>query len=171
MERRYNRRSINLGERFKTNNNGELQVIGWLDGGLYQVRFLSTGYITKARGCKIKLGKVKDRLLPKVYNVGFLGNGEYSCKNESTLYSRWKHMLARCYSGKYPHYEECTVCDRWLNFQNFVKDAKNLPNYSDNLSGLDLDKDSIVVGNKIYSPATCQFLTRAENFKLALDRW
>ncbi|XGI80679.1 hypothetical protein ACED16_02605 [Enterobacter hormaechei] len=171
MERRDNRRSINLGERFKTNNNGELQVIGWCEGGKYLVRFLSTGFTTIVKSDKIRLGIVKDKLRPRVYGVGYIGNGIYSSKNEPILYLRWKKMLARCYSNSYPHYVGCTVCDRWLDFQNFVSDAKNLPNYSDDLNGMDLDKDSIVVGNRIYSPATCQFLTRAENFRYALNRW
>lgn len=169
-QRRDARRVLNLGERFKTNNSGELQIIGLLDDAYYQVRFISTGYVTKATVDKIKLGKVKDKLLPRVYGVGYIGDGFYSCKNETVLYHRWKKMLARCYSKSFPDYIDCSVCERWLNFQNFVNDAKNLPGYTKDLSGLALDKDTRVVGNKLYSPATCQFITKADNFNYALGR-
>lgn len=171
-ERRDNRRALNLGERFRTNNSGELQIIGWLDDAYYQVRFFATGYVTKAKIDKIKAGKVKDKLLPRVYGKGYIGNGEYSSKNENILYRRWKHMLARCYSKLYPDYSDCEVCERWLNFQNFVIDAKYLPNYTPDLSGLDLDKDGVITiyKNRLYSPSTCQFITRADNFNIALGR-
>lgn len=173
MVRRDNRRVLNLGERFNTNNSGELQVIGWLDNGKYQVRFLATGYVTAAKVDKIKLGKVKDKLLPRVYGNGFIGDGEHTSKNQNTLYKRWKHMLARCYSGAYEeYYSDCVICTQWLNFQNFVNDCFNLPGYSSNLDGLELDKDlKSVAGKKIYSPATCQFITRAHNFRIALGRY
>ncbi|MCX8289116.1 hypothetical protein [Enterobacter pseudoroggenkampii] len=163
-----NQRKALLGERYYTNNSGELQIIGYAEKSLYEVRFFSTGYTTKARLCKIKAGKVKDKLLPKIYGVACIGVGKYNSKNSPVLYSRYKHMLARCYSGNYPHYEGCTVCERWLNFQNFAEDCLSLPGYTDSLSGLDLDKDTLVEGNKIYSPSTCQFISRADNFRFAL---
>ena len=34
-------------------------------------------------------------------------------------------MIIRCYSNNYhqrePSYKECSVCEEWLNFQNFAK--------------------------------------------------
>jgi hypothetical protein len=70
-------------------------------------------------------------------------------------------MLARCYSEKFhekqPTYIGCTVCEEWHNFQNYAKW------YDENYYEVDgykmnLDKDILVKGNKIYSPETCVFV-------------
>lgn len=80
-------------------------------------------------------------------------------------YTTWTAMLNRCYSIKhqtrYPTYVGCTVCTEWLTFSNFKKwyDA----NYRE---GLELDKDILVEGNKIYSPETCRFVPKSINYLL-----
>ena len=158
---------LKLGERFLTNFSGELQIIGFEDGK-YKVRFFKTGYITSAKCNKIKLGKVKDKLLPRVYGIGFIGEGLYNAKTHRKIYERWKKMLARCYSGNFPEYAGITVCERWFNFQNFAYDFFNLPGYQEDIKGLDLDKDMRVKGNKIYSPDTCQLIPHSINFSYAV---
>ncbi|EJY3122535.1 hypothetical protein OGA32_000117 [Salmonella enterica] len=172
MGTREYRRAAKIGDTFNTKMNGTLEIIGYSDRkSYYKVRFIETGYVTEVRLCKIKRGKVKDKLKPRVYGVGFIGDGKYSVTTHYTLYQRWKHMLERCYSGNYPNYADCIVCERWMNFQNFVEDCLSLPGYSNDLSGLHLDKDTLVKGNRTYSPFTCQFITRAENFNYALGRY
>lgn len=70
-------------------------------------------------------------------------------------------MLNRCCSGKLHKrestYINCKVCDEWLNFQNFSEWFKN--NYYE-VEGqrMELDKDILNKGNKIYSPNTCIFV-------------
>lgn len=77
-------------------------------------------------------------------------------------------MLTRCYgvgvASKHPSYSGCTVCEEWLKFSNFK--AWFDENYID---GYQLDKDILVKGNKIYSPATCCFVP-AEINTIMLDR-
>lgn len=77
-------------------------------------------------------------------------------------YSTWVDMLKRCYSAKlhdrHPTYIGCTVSADWLTFSNF----KNWMEEQD-WEGLQLDKDLIVEGNKIYSAETCVFVTEATN--------
>jgi len=64
-----------------------------------------------------------------VYGVGYLGDGKHKSKVNNKLttkYNVWNNILDRCYSEKdkykYPaYYNICTVCDEWLNYQNFAK--------------------------------------------------
>lgn len=78
----------------------------------------------------------------------------------------WRDMLRRCFDMEYkenlPTYDTCTVCDEWLNFQNFAKW------YYDNYyvipdERIELDKDILIKGNKLYSKDTCVFVSHAIN--------
>ena len=75
-------------------------------------------------------------------------------------------MLKRCYSGecqkKHPTYKDCYVCPEWLNYSNFKKWFND--NYYE-IEGeqMDLDKDILVKGNKIYAPNTCVFVPQNIN--------
>jgi hypothetical protein len=83
----------------------------------------------------------------------------------------WNNMFTRCYNANYhkerPGYAECTICDEWLDentgkqaFYDFVDE-----NYYTLESGecVELDKDILVKGNKIYSPETCIFVPQSIN--------
>ena len=71
-------------------------------------------------------------------------------------------MLQRCYSAEFkkrnPTYLDCIVVNEWLRLSVFegwmlTQDWKNNQ----------LDKDILLVGNKIYSPETCVFISRQLN--------
>lgn len=98
----------------------------------------------------------------------------------------WNNMYARCYSDNYhersPQYIGCSICDEWLDdresFYNWVDE--NYYTYGD--EQIDLDKDILVKGNKVYSPDTCIFaphsintyfenLTREPKYLETLDKW
>ena len=74
----------------------------------------------------------------------------------------WNDMLKRCYSDKFarsrPTYSGAYVCDEWLKFSSF----RNwwLENSVDDYQ---LDKDILVLGNKVYSPETCIFVPNKFN--------
>ena len=104
----------------------------------------------------------------KVYGVGELGIGKYSSRINAIKtkeYSVWDAMLQRCYDKKlhkrYPSYEQCIVCEDWLNFQNFAEWFVN--NY---IKDYQLDKDLLVKENKLYSPETCCFVPQEVNLSL-----
>ena len=86
-------------------------------------------------------------------------------------YILWKGMFGRCYSEdkEHPTYSDCSVCERWLKLSNFATDIVNLPNYelwaTNPHSFICLDKDTIIKGNRIYSPEACMFLTIQESNK------
>ena len=75
-------------------------------------------------------------------------------------------MLERCYCpyclNKRPTYIDCYVCEEWHNLQNFGKWFEE--NYYE-IEGekMNLDKDILFKGNKIYSPNTCIFVSEKIN--------
>ncbi len=76
-------------------------------------------------------------------------------------------MVQRCYDKKIhkkykPEYKDKSVCEEWLNYSNFRIwfDEHYVP-YKNNQ--IDLDKDLLVQGNKVYSPETCVFLLHYQN--------
>ncbi len=83
-------------------------------------------------------------------------------------YIRWKEMLRRCYSekwiDKFPRYRGCSVSQEWLLFSNF-KRWMELQNWE----GMQLDKDLLIEGNKIYSSSTCIFVSQEVNKFLTLS--
>ena len=116
-----------------------------------------------------KNGNIKCPYEPKVYGVGYLGEGKYKASENgknSDEYKIWRHMLQRCYDPKFhernPSYKGCTVEDYLLNFQHIAEWIEN--NYYE-VPGekMCLDKDILCKGNKIYSRETCIFVPQRIN--------
>lgn len=116
-----------------------------------------------------KKGQVKNPYYPSVCGIGYLGQGKYKVsvnKKQTKAYEYWRHMLTRCYDpyylDKHPTYRDCIVCDEWLCFQNFAewfyKHYYEIPN-----ERMELDKDILIKGNKIYSSKTCCFVPQRIN--------
>lgn len=109
-----------------------------------------------------KKGTVKNPGHKQLYGRGYLGVGPYKPwikKGEKTkAHDAWIRMFDRCYSDKFhenwPTYIGCEVCEEWYNFQNFAKwfydNYYEVPNQS-----MEVDKDWLVVNNKIYCPDNC----------------
>ena len=114
-------------------------------------------------------GDIKNPYDKTLWHTGYLGVGKYMAKenNIKTIqYTDWTNIITRCYKEKerklHPAYEDCKVCDEWLNFQTFAKwyDA----NYYDVGHGrMHIDKDILHKGNKIYSPENCIFVPQEIN--------
>ena len=101
------------------------------------------------------LGVDKEGNVPKTYESKdgkWIGTWEYD---------RWRKMLIRCFDNKlkekYPTYKDVTCCNRWLCFANFLEDLEILKQeYSWNEDiKLNLDKDILYKGNKLYSLKNC----------------
>ena len=79
----------------------------------------------------------------------------------------WNDMYSRCYNQKlhkrFPDYKNCSICDYWLEdkerFYKWVKDNY----YMVGNEQIDLDKDILCKGNKVYSPETCVFVPHTIN--------
>lgn len=75
-------------------------------------------------------------------------------------------MIERCYNEKassYPAYgnKNVTVCERWLCFENYLKDIINIEGYDFQkyINGeIQLDKDLKFKNNKEYCPEKCIFV-------------
>lgn len=102
------------------------------------------------------------------YGVGLYEKGEHPASINginTKAYDAWRDMLRRCYSPKelekHPTYIGCTVCNEWLNFQNFAD--WYCANYPQDGNKYQLDKDLKTLGNKVYSPESCLFVPKVVN--------
>ena len=123
----------------------------------------------------IKNGQIKNPYKRSVYNIGYYGVGNYTARNNNIKteeYIKWISMFVRCYDDKYherqPSYIGCTVAEPFQNFQIFAE-WYNHNIYECNYP-LELDKDFLYEGNKIYSPATCCFLPKEINTAINYKR-
>lgn len=135
--------------------NGTKDIVVKFDNGDYTIR--------KTYG-EFKNGSISNPYDKTVYDVGFMGEGNYKSLNDGEVnkyYSTWRRMMQRCYDGKFkiknPTYKDAQVCEEWHNFQNFSQwFEKNY--YEIDEQQMDLDKDILIKGNKVYSPETCVFV-------------
>lgn len=150
-----------LGEKNYNNQGLLMEIIKYNGKRDVDIKF-EDGFISKNRRYdEFKNGQIKDLMYPSVFNKGYIGGDKYkvSKNGKATLeYNKWYGMLSRCYSEnelrRFPTYIPCTICDEWLNFQNFAewlqKNYYEIPNEI-----MCLDKDILFKRNKIYSPKTC----------------
>lgn len=120
-------------------------------------------------------GGIRNPYFPTICNVGITGNKHVACftnKVKSEEYKLWTSMITRCYSGVnqytesfYHRYQDVEVCKEWLLFDNFYDWVHSQNNFEQlvNIKDLQLDKDIIQKGNKIYSPETCCLVPRRVN--------
>lgn len=178
-----------IGSQFESNLFGTVTVIDYTRQRVI-IKFHNTGNTQTVSRSQLYTGAFKDtaenqrliderkaqklaakdawRFKKTKYGFGYLGKGIY--KSRTPAYQMWHDMIRRCYDErmwkKNPTYKGCSVCDRWENYQNFAEDIANLPGYelfSSTSERVALDKDTLILGNKIYSPSTCCFLLQSDN--------
>lgn len=76
------------------------------------------------------------------------------------LYSIWHSMIRRCYDDKcasFPNYGSrgISVCKRWQDVRNFIKDMHPRP-----FASAQIDRSN---NDKNYSPGNCRWVTSTEN--------
>ena len=123
--------------------------------------------------------KIKKLSTPKsVYGVG-VNDADYVVQRWETIgrvngkqkqklvwccpyYQAWKGILQRCYSTKlqerFPTYKGCSVSEEWLTFSVFKSWMEK-----QDFEGMQLDKDLLFEGNKVYSEEKCVFVSRVVN--------
>ena len=114
-------------------------------------------------------GKISCPYEKRTLGLGFLGEGEYKTKENGKFtdnYKSWYNMLYRCYSPKHPQYKEygdrgVIVDNDWYNFQNYAEwrsnEIKKYKNFGYD-GVLEIDKDILFKGNKVYSRNTCSLV-------------
>jgi hypothetical protein len=126
----------------------------------------------KEEDASIALFYGQNKMKKLVHGIG-INDADYvvnptinSKKTVCHFYSAWKSMLRRCYSTKFqienPTYIDCTVCEEWYSFMSFRAWM-----IQQNWHGKQLDKDLLFLGNKIYSPDACIFVSLQINTLLA----
>jgi hypothetical protein len=105
----------------------------------------------------LSLSQAKSKKYKKPYGVGIL-DIHAKIDGKTLLWHRaWSNMLMRAYSAEYqarrPTYVGCSVVPEWLTASCFKKwfDKNYVPGYQ-------LDKDILVLGNKVYGPKTCCYV-------------
>ena len=152
-----------LNKRFTTNQGYEIIVSNYFSNSCVEVKF-ENGSIVRTNVSSIEKGTVINPFHPSVCGKGYLGVGKHIAsinRKQTKKYIAWHSMLVRCYDEKYQErqetYKECSVCEEWLNFQNFG-DWFDENYYEVKGETMCLDKDILVNGNKQYSPTTCVFV-------------
>lgn len=158
------------GERNINNFGSEMIIVEYRTAKDIDIYFPEYNWTTKNRMYQeFKKGIIKCPYERRHYGVGYLGEGKYKAsKNgkDTKVYKAWSSMLQRCHDEKlhkkHPTYIGCEVCKEWHNFQNFAK--WYYENYYE-IEGerVNLDKDILVKGNKIYSAETCAFVPQTIN--------
>ena len=154
--------NIKIGDIFTTKYSGDCRVIAYYAWNNITVEFIKTKFKINTTSYRLSIGMVKDPFYPRVFGIGYIGEGEYSQTNNRKLSNLWTNMLSRCYSGRDSAYLNIKVCKKWHNFQNFCEDITKMPNWNE--KGFDLDKDWRIIGSKIYSPKSCSFVPKYINY-------
>ena len=160
-----------LGETRLNNNGEEMKIVRYDNAFDIDIQFVKDGVILEHRQYDhFKKGQIKNPMFPSVHGVGFIGVGKFKPFDENgkptRCYIIWRAMFQRCYCSnhqdKYPTYKGCTVDEKWHNFQVFAE--WYYENYYEiGNEKMNLDKDILHKGNKVYSPDTCVFVPASIN--------
>lgn len=95
-----------------------------------------------------------------IYEIAY--NSSLEHLSHGSIYKCWRNLLERTVGeNKPPTYSDCTICEEWLDFEQFRLWVNSCDSgYRD---GYKLDKDILSNGNKHYSPETCVFVPHEIN--------
>ena len=146
------------------NTHGSCMKIVEYNSSVDVVVLFENGFKKRTTYTEFKSGLIFNPLDKTNYNIGYFGVGIFDSTNK--FYSLWKDMFKRCYNEKYlcrfPSYVGCSVCEQWHNYQNFAKWCCD-NYYTIENTKMELDKDILVKGNKIYSQETSVFVPKDIN--------
>jgi len=161
-------RNSRIGEISYNRYGSKMTIIEY--NGIYKTKIrFSDGYTKVVRYEHFKDGAVTNPFDISVYGFGYLGMNIGIFDEPDSLsppYDRWHSLVQRCYSQKQqkrqPTYIGCTVDQEWKNFQNFALWFKdNFYQIKD--ERMEIDKDILIKGNKVYGPDTCCFVPQKIN--------
>lgn len=161
----YNKKQ-RIGQTNTSNDGSLMKIIEYTNALNIVVEFQDElNYKVKTSYRDFKIGNVKNPGKRVIHGIGYIGVGPFKTsskvsgkKTPTKAYDAWRRMLDRCYDTKYalqyPTYQNSFVCDEWQNFQIFAEWFYN--NYYEAYGqSIEVDKDWLYVGNKIYCPEKC----------------
>ncbi|PLS04037.1 AP2 domain-containing protein [Neobacillus cucumis] len=141
-----------------------MEIVKYNNASDIVVRFIDTNSLVKCTYGNFKIGSVRDFYDKTICEVGYIGQGKYNVTENgevTKVYKVWSSMLNRAYNAKYhkrnPSYKDVTVCQDWHSFQNFGE-CFDENYYEVDGEKMNLDKDILFKGNKVYSPDKCCFV-------------
>ena len=164
-----------VGNTYTSNNYGEYIVEDEVSCDKVKIRFLNTNHSQHINKNQILTGAVRDYSVQSVrksnniiHKVGDKGVDKSLIEENFKVYQVWCSMLQRCYSPTNDYvkrnYKDCEVSDYFKFFPQFLDWWKMK---SDGISvDLQLDKDILVKGNRLYSEKTCTLVPRDINMLL-----
>lgn len=163
---------IKVGDKFTSKQGCEAVVIAYNGSYNVRVRFLDEHGCERTFAARnLRSGLFKNPYHPSVCGKGYIGVGEHKSITNgkpNPIYLKWNAMINRVYSEKRQKrdasYIGCEVCEEWLNFQNFATWHEKNEVRGENL---DVDKDLMMQGNKIYSPETCVLVPHPINMAIS----
>ena len=150
-----------IGKIYSSKNYGSFIIADYDGCERVTIRFLTTQYETVASLDNIRIGNVRDKLVPSVFDGGVVGDEVIKLGDKYIKeYYLWRGMLRRCYDEKYIEkkhtYKGCTVSENFKSFKYFKEWCNKQIGFDQD--GWHLDKDILVKGNKAYSEDTCCFV-------------
>ena len=144
------------------------KIIAYRNCGDMTIEFEDGYIIDRVQYTNFKRGIIKNPYAKIIKGVACIGETSTVDINGKILKSRevWGDMIKRCYDEKQlkrrPSYIGVTVCDEWLCYANFKEQYdKNIYEIKD--ERMQLDKDILIKGNKVYSPEACVFVPQRIN--------
>lgn len=168
-----NMREKYLGQKNVNNQGYEMEVVGYENYDHAQIKFAPPyeGIIT-AKICHFKDGGIHNPFAPTVSEYGITGN-KYSTHNKDGSYMleylTWCNMIKRCVDEKIkekcPSYKDVTCSPCWQFYENFYEWMHEQENFETLLkqNDINLDKDILIKGNKVYGPDKCTLVPRRIN--------
>lgn len=133
-----------------------------IDGDNSNSKYSNLIYVSDIEARNLRNGKISVADLGREQKyIPFLNNNRMKARR------LWNDMHSRCYNEKlhkrFPEYIGCTICDYWLeDKERFYKWVEG-NYYMIGNEQMDLDKDILRKGNKVYSPETCVFVPHTIN--------
>lgn len=159
--------SMFVGDEYFSNRFGVFKVIAYHGCNAVDVQF-SDGTIVQSTTGNIRSGRVRNPNHRMLYNVGYIGVGDYrpSLNSVNTReYNTWNNMFDRVYSEteirKDPRRLHSKVWEGWHCYQDFAAWCNKQPSWEK--YSWALDKDLLVKGNVDYTPEVCCFIPNRLN--------
>lgn len=139
------------------NKYGRLTVLSIAYPRQHRVKFVclcDCGQMVNVFGSNLRRGNSKSCgcLAREVTRATNTKHGHAAGYKRSRTHAIWSGMLSR--AGRLKWYEHVRVCDRWLDFKNFLEDMGEAP------EGMTLDRYPDQRGD--YEPGNCRWATTKE---------